>query len=162
MEEWKVIPGFERYEVNIVGEIRNVKTKRTLRSNLFKGYLGINIMQSVNVRRHMKSHNAVMRAFFGPCPEGMQVNHIDGNKLNNALHNLEYVTIHQNVMHAIEVLGKHKRGENNGRARLTESDIREIRRLASEKVTHREIGLRFGIGPKYVNRITSRHLWRHI
>lgn len=162
MDVWKVIPGFERYEVNSTGSIRSVKTNRVLIPHNCKGYLGINLMQSVKIRRRLSLHSAVMRAFFGPCPEGMQVNHIDGNKLNNALHNLEYVTNYQNAMHAIEVLGKHKRGENNGRARLTESDIREIRRLASEKVTHREIGLRFGIGPKYVNRITSRHLWRHI
>ena|ERR1700722_16286860 len=51
--------------------------------------------------KHYLVHMLVMRTFVGPKPEGLQINHIDGNKMNNCVSNLEYVTARENIAHAI-------------------------------------------------------------
>src|SRR5580704_4483135 len=48
-------------------------------------------------------HQLVMELFVGPCPENKEINHIDGNKSNNKLSNLEYITRSQNMNHAYKL-----------------------------------------------------------
>lgn len=50
-------------------------------------------------------HRKLYEAFNGKIPDGLTINHIDGNKRNNSLENLECLTIAENVRHAREVLG---------------------------------------------------------
>lgn len=70
-----------------------------------KGYHMINVMVD-GKRIGLGIHSAVACTFLGDhYPEGLQVNHKDGNKLNNKLENLEWVTPKENMKHAIEVLG---------------------------------------------------------
>ena len=82
-----------------------------------KGYEIINVM--VNGKRvGLAVHTAVMMSFCGnsKLDETYQVNHIDGNKRNNCLENLEWVTPSQNIQHSIDVLGNNV-GANNGNAK---------------------------------------------
>ena len=58
-------------------------------------------------RRCVRVHRLIMETFEGPCPKGFQVNHRDGDKLNNAHGNLEYVTSTENTHHAYKT-GLHK------------------------------------------------------
>jgi hypothetical protein len=111
------------------------------------------------------AHDLVATEFIGPRPKNIQVNHKDGNKLNNHLSNLEYVTCLQNIRHAINVLkidwGSQRRGSMNGRAKLTEDDVREIRKRHTwfdESALARE----FGVAHCSINRITKRQTWKHI
>lgn len=73
-------------------------------------------------------HKLVMAAFVGPVPSGHEVNHKDGIKSNNCLDNLEYLTPPENVQHAFRTgLMPSRKGVHNGRAQITEDDVRAIR-----------------------------------
>lgn len=138
-EEWRQVVGFEGYyEVSSLGRIRRVvdscgyKAGRMLKTDgaLWEGY------HSVNLRRDGKGgrihvHIVVATAFHGPRPSGEhEVNHKDGNKLNNRADNLEWLTKAKNAEHAY-ALGLKKpvrlAGELNGRAKLTREDAERIR-----------------------------------
>ncbi len=74
------------------------------------------------------------------------VNHKDGNKLNNTLFNLEWVTPGDNVRHAVAIGLLDIKGENHFNAKLTCSDVIEIRRLHKlGTLNHSQIAMRFGI-----------------
>lgn len=95
---WKTINNFETYEVSDEGQVRNKKTFRVLSSNLNgRGYCKVGIMK--DGKRHMKLvHRLVMEAF-NPV-EGMEelvINHIDEDKTNNTLSNLEWCSQQYNV-----------------------------------------------------------------
>jgi hypothetical protein len=97
-------------------------------------------------------------------PENLpQVNHIDGNKQNNRIDNLEWTTASQNCRHAIdESLYQSARGETAGNVKLTEENVREIRRLAVIGLMHKEIAELFGVGRKNITKIVNRQRWKHV
>jgi hypothetical protein len=107
-EIWKQVPGYEgSYEISSLSRPRSLKTYhgRTfghiLRvSPMAGGYLKVTLSKNAKLRT-WAIHILVARAFLGPPPEGKEVNHIDGNKLNNRADNLEYVTRKKNVEHAV-------------------------------------------------------------
>lgn len=72
-----------------------------IRGTVEDGYVTMRITIN-NVRKHLRAHRMMMNAWIGNKP-GLVVNHIDGNKLNNALSNLEWCTIAENNAHAIKI-----------------------------------------------------------
>lgn len=96
LELAREIPGYEQYLVTTWGRVYNTETKQFLKPYLHhKGYLRVDLYKG-NERRHFKVHRLVAAAFI-PNPEGKpQVNHIDGNKQNNSITNLEWVTNKEN------------------------------------------------------------------
>jgi len=105
-------------------------------------------------------HRLVAAAFLGERPKGFTINHKDGNKLNSAPGNLEYVTMQANRRHAIEN-GLWGIGERNGRAKLTEDDVRQIRMLFGKMPQHK-IGKMFGVKRRAVRSIGLREAWKHV
>jgi hypothetical protein len=81
----------------IVSEYRVLKLRGSTDKDGYKTYritLG-------GVKKHLKAHRLMMNAWVGERPD-LVVNHIDGNKQNNDLSNLEWCTVAENNRHAIE------------------------------------------------------------
>ena len=99
-------------------------------------------------------------------PQGMEINHIDGDRTNQSPANLELVTRSQNAAHAIRVIGRKERqqqGEANSSAQLNSEQVLEMRRLwQSKAMTQREIGDRFGVKQTTVNNVVNYHSWKHL
>jgi len=107
-------------------------------------------------------HRLVYESFYGKIPDGLQINHRDGNKTNNRLSNLECATPQANMKHA-RLLGlANWKGERNGQAKLTADKVREIRRLDEMGVDRRQIADKFGISRHTVKHVVRRTRWGHI
>jgi len=113
-------------------------------------------------RRYVYAHRIVYLVHHGDIPDGMQINHKDGDKWNNHPRNLEATTPGENTRHATRVLGVNV-GERHGNSKLTGRDVREIRRLCAEgRLSFREIADRFGVVPSNVTRIRQHKTWKHV
>lgn len=123
---WKLIDGLD-LEVNELGEVRNATNKRIKKPSNNKGYLKVD---------SKLVHRLVMEAFVGKSP--LQVNHKDGNKLNNRLDNLEYVTARENIQHAVDT-GLIKKGSQSHRAVLDEEIVREIKIKLNNGYTQQDV-----------------------
>ncbi len=107
-------------------------------------------------------HKLVMGAFIGPCPEGMEVCHNDGNPGNNHLANLRYDT-HRNNQHDMIHHGTSNRGEKHPLAKTTVKDVIRMRKLyATGNYTHAELGVMFKLNRDTVCGIVNRKSWGHV
>ena len=88
IEIWKDIKDFPNYEVSNFGKIRNKKTLQELKYGLVRGYPHIDLYSLKN-RKNYYIHRLVAEMFIPNPKSKPQVNHIDGNKLNNNVNNLK-------------------------------------------------------------------------
>lgn len=123
-KQWKQIVDFPKYEVSNYGEIRHIATGyiKSQHRDLF-GYMVVALSVINKKVKLVKVHRLVAEAFI-PNPEDKpQVNHIDGDKTNNCVDNLEWATAKENIQHCYRVLGykgSHygKLGKDNEQARI--------------------------------------------
>ena len=113
METWKPVIGWEdSYEVSDEGRVRrSCEGRATFIGRIQKPTLNRKGYPIANLNRDGRRqiipvHKLVATAFIGPRPAGKEINHRDGNKTNNALPNLEYVTPSENMRHSYRVLGR--------------------------------------------------------
>lgn len=94
----------------------------------------------------------------------LQVNHKDGNKLNNHFTNLEWVTPSENIIHTNNNnLINHARGIRIKSARVTESQVVEIRELYKiGNLTYEQVAEKYNIGKVTVFDIVKRKTWKHV
>lgn len=122
------------------GKVINNKTKRKLGSNPNGGYIRIGFKDyEINKIRLIQVNRLVWLAFNGPIPEGITINHKNGNKIDNRLDNLELATYSEQTLHAFklglnkvsdyakEESSKRWSGENNCNSLITNEKAREIR-----------------------------------
>jgi hypothetical protein len=100
MEQWKTIKDYPNYKISNIGLVLNIKTNNILKP--FYNKKGYNLVSLFPNKKNFKIHRLVAEAFI-PNPENKeQVNHIDSNKNNNSVFNLEWNTNLENTKHSIE------------------------------------------------------------
>lgn len=170
-EEWHDILGYEGwYQVSNQGNVKRIMPGRRTRPNrLLRRTRGGDGYEHVSLYKHGKEgrasvHFLVCQAFHGPRPDGFEVNHKDGDRTNNRVDNLEWVTHSENTHHAIHVLGAPRwKGERHWRTHLTGSQIKEIRRLyATGEYTQLQLSGMFKIARTAIGKIIRRESWAHV
>lgn len=179
-EEWRQIVGFTGYEVSSLGRVRSWRNMRGNKASephnlkpspVIGGYLGVTLSRGeygqTCPRKKFTMHRLVALTFLWRKNDTDEVNHLDGNKTNNAVTNLEWCTSSENKRHAIATGLRTnfptKRGTENGNSRLTDSLVRQIRSAAeSGLLNHKQIAKQFNTSPSNVRCILRRATWRHV
>ncbi len=170
-ETWKSVRGFPAYAVSDQGRVMRilpVDNNNTYLGKILKGvpntagYLQLNLFYE-SKKRVARVHRLVLEAFVGPCPEGKEANHIDGNPLNNRPENLEWVTHAGNMSHAYSLgLIPVPQGSKNGSAKLTETDIPIIRQRLADGEFQRVIARDYGVRKQTIGYIARGETWSHV
>lgn len=156
-EIWKDIKGFEgKYQCSNKGRIKTLDRdywtgrdftclrhidEKTLKPTVSeRGYLRVDLRVGSAKKHCLKwVHNIVARTFYDNYDLTLVPNHIDGIKTNNCIENLELVTTKENVQHAIRTGLRRNKGEDSGRATITNCQAKTIRELFIRGMSRSEI-----------------------
>lgn len=176
IEEWRPVVGFEeRYHVSSKGRIKalsyryvNKGNKNTTITEKIRvpvinkhGYLMIGLSGS-NGRVFKQVHRVVATAFI-PNPFGKKfVNHLDSNRGNNLIENLEWVTRKENMEHMVKA-GRSSSGSLHRSAKLDWAKVLTIRTLSSaSKMSMREVAKKYNISHQAISQCVKNKTWRNI
>lgn len=174
MEIWKPVKGYEdHYKVSDQGRVRSLDRIIKDKIGRTKFYKGQELSQFIDKSgypmctlwrdskgKNKTVHRIVAEAFIANPENKPQVNHKDGDKENNHVNNLEWVTNSENDLHAFEIgLRTVNRGSKSNLAKLTEEEVIEIRKLKKNGKTQRNIAKVFDISEGSVSQIVNRKRW---
>ena len=147
------------YIIDDMGKIRNINTGNYIKINKnHNGYMRVSLMKKSGGTTSIQYHRLLMM-LFKPTEnmEKLQINHIDGNKENNTLDNLQWVTPQENIHHAI------KTGLTNF-SHYTEKDAKlVIDLLKSNKYTDKEISKITGFPVRnFIAKIRRKETWTYL
>lgn len=177
-EQWRPISGHPNYEVSDLGRVRSLgcvvhhqpRPGKILKQSEKRHQSGRLMAMRVNLGRGNGRyvHRLVLSAFVGPCPEGQEGCHNDGNPRNNALSNLRWDTRYEN-MQDVKRHGTHftpfgkQKGEESPNAKLTTEAVRQIRAAdVSYRGAYTELSRRFGVSAVQIKRVIDRETWAHV
>lgn len=152
------------YYVTDDGRVWSGKSKKFLSQSEDKnGYMKVGLCSTdlppKKVHRY-SVHRLIMENF---CPvegmENLQVNHIDGNKKNNCLSNLEWTTCEENIHHA---MANGLRAKTNGASKLTPEQVLEIYHRSWDGESNVSLSKEFGVHPDTIGQIRNKKTWKEI
>lgn len=143
---WKDIIGYEdRYEISCFGEVRNKKTNKNMYKDVTNSYCKVTLTKNGKTKKHYM-HRLVYLHFIGPLKEGYQINHIDYDRLNNNVSNLEQLSVFENNLHS--------KGRNN--FKLTMELATEMRNSNLNSMKLAEL---YNVNSRQIRRILSNEAW---
>lgn len=171
-EMWAAIPGYDGYQVSDQGNIRSILKKgnhkskkgsdwRLLKPQIRKDNRRTISIATKGVYRHHFIYKLIMLAFLGPCPDGMEIAHLNGNCSDDRFVNLKYCTHKENESHK-HMHGTSPQGERNPNSKLLGWQIEEILFLSEKSISHAKIAALFDISYKDVSAIILGIKWSHI
>lgn len=126
------------------------------------GYLTITIGLT-HIRRSRTVHKIIADAFIPTNDKTLEVDHIDNNRLNNHLSNLQWITHAENVSKIpFERKSNARRGSKNGRAKLNEQDITVIRRMYKDGMNIMQIAKEFKCGWTTISHVVKGETWVNV
>lgn len=173
-ERWRDIPGYEGvYQASNLGRIRRIGVVRGAPPKEFikqykhkTGYMIVKLSMK-SKGKNKKVHRLVMLAFTDRHDPSLIVNHIDGNKCNNRLDNLEWCTHKENISHAMLTLkvcyGNHTHGESSPSSILKTESVKKIRELhAAGGHTRLSLSRLFNVSKSTIGQIVNRKTWKEV
>ncbi len=161
---WKDVVGYEGlYKVSNTGVVRSMKRHVNLKPGLTKfNYHHVGLYKDGKTKTS-RVHRIVGIAFI-PNPENKpQINHIDGNKINNHVSNLEWNTASENLYHALATgLRPSSVGVLNGGAKLQEADVRDIRMFVKAGFSYLNISRVYPVCDQAISDIINGKTWSHV
>ena len=169
-EEWRPVSGYEgRYEVSNLGEVASLSYNGTGKRKNLVGYIdkyGYRryLFNVLGERKKYFAHRVVANAFINNPDNLPQVNHINCNKLDNKVSNLEWCTNEYNLRHARHNNRiKPLKGEKSGNAKLSRNDVLDLRWLYKEGYGSAiKLAKLFGVSSSQARRIISKRRWAHV
>lgn len=163
-ETWRDVPGYEGlYRVSNLGAIYSVRYKRFRKSSMDRyGYAVVGLNKDGGQRQFL-IHRLVASAFIpNPCnfPE---VNHIDGNKQNNRVDNLEWCDHYANMIHAYNKGLVNLKGHKPTNAKLSKEIAQRIRsehKIGVRGCGYKSLAKRYGVYESTIRRIINNKLWK--
>lgn len=189
--ELRSVDGCPDYAVSADGRVWSKRKghgwqELSLSPNGIPGYLKVKVIDTRGRVLTRKVHVLVAAAFIGPRPLGLDVNHLDGDKSNNAARNLEYCSRSRNMRHSYEIGIRQsprrppkpkqmrlrirrpqdpetvRRGEQLSQAKLTEIDVRLIRRRVEAGCQQKILAAEYGVTRATISKIVRRVKWAHV
>jgi len=172
MEIWKTIENFPDYMVSDQGRVKSFKRYKS--GKLLKQWKTKNGYWFVVLYKNKKNYSKIVSRIiietFNPVNnmEYLECNHIDGNKENNYIKNLEWLSRSGNQKHAFKIGLNSQLGEKNANSKLNDFKVRIIKQILNSpiikhlKITQKEIGKIFGVKRKTISDIKNEKIWRHI
>jgi len=170
---YKQIDGFPKYLISDFGDVisfHNNKIKKLIpglnkkKNSKSNGYYFYNLKDKNGDQKTIEVHRLVAKAFIRNTKNKEQVNHIDGNTINNHYSNLEWVTRSENLQHAVNVLKRKlgSRGSKNIHSKLNENDIENIFKLINSGYSQTSIGKIYKVKANTISNIINGVTWNHI
>ncbi len=163
------IPDYEGYWAREDGKIASSNNRESRIIKILSplvinsGYETVNI-RPINKGTVRRTVHRLIALTFLPNPDNLpEINHRDGDKLNNCIENLEWISRSGNKKHALQkglrIPGK---GEKAGNSKLTESQVIEIHTMYASGVNIGEISSKYGISKRHVYTIGKAVEWKHL
>lgn len=177
VEIWKSIPKYERTHIisnsGIVKTIDRVVYKSGSPQNIKGKTMSVRIdrdgyckctLQENKIRKSKSVHRLVAMTFIDNPNNKSCVNHIDGNKKNNTVENLEWCTVKENNQHAFDIGLKensHSTGENCNFSKLTKIQVADIRKGVSKKLyNQRKASKIYKVSEATISMIINNKIWK--
>lgn len=167
--KWAVIPDFPDFAISECGDVVKISANRRLRGSLdYDGYITYKITNSNGEKQHISAHRLVAFGFLTkPNSLRSQVAHINGSRLCSSYKNLRWSTSLENHEDRTDH-GTGPKGQSNPKAKLSDADVIEIRRLhlairmGDIKMKVGDIAKSYGLNIATVSNIAHRKSWKHI
>lgn len=161
-EKWKLIPGWNNYEVSNLGRARNCLTNKVLKCHINKyGYLVLCLSEYGRKRVTCSVHILVLTAWVGERPNKMAGAHLDGVKLNNKLLNLKWVTYEENELHKKDH-GTFLVGVQKPASKLTDNKVRQLRADRVKGIPYHILARKYGVSYGNARAAALGLSWSHV
>lgn len=168
MTMWRQAQGFKSYEISNDGRVRRAVDSQRYKTGYEltpkphrNGYRYFILNDDEGKPQTRLGHRLVLEAFVGPCPDGMEACHNNGDRTDNRIENLRWDTAKANQADRRKH-GTDLRGEALPYAKLTAEKVREIRKRAEAGEKQTVLAKEFGVGDPQIHRIIKRERWAHV